>query len=64
MAESIGSIRTIILLDFGVVPSTDLDFITDQQQLVLIPSAAGENSSFVEIVPCYEVFCEKEYIWP
>ncbi len=63
-AVLIGCAVTKTLLDIGVVPNTNLDFITDQQQPVAISSAARENRCFVEIVPYHEAFCEKGGICP
>ncbi len=59
-----GCAVTKTLLDIGVVPNTNLDFIADQQQSVVIPIAAWENHRFMEILPCYEAFCEKRGICP
>jgi hypothetical protein len=58
-AGLIGCIGTKTLLDIGVAPNTNLDFITIWQQPVAIPSAARENCRFVKMVPCHEAFCEK-----
>ena len=63
-AVLIGCAVTKTLLYIGVVPNNNLDFITDQQQSVVIPSAAWENHRFMEILPCHEAFCEKGGICP
>ena len=63
-AVLIGCAATKTLLDIGAAPNTNLDFIADQQQTVVIPIAAWENHRFMEILPCPEAFCEKGGIRP